>query len=189
MTDRELLHQGCTNHSDEAFNELYERYNNKVKRLLFFLKLANQNTIDDILQQFWLKVYRKASQCKINVDVWLFQIAKSIAIDYMIVEKRQTIYFVGGLTDWLKDILSIDLRTHHVISQPPQGAIRKEIRERVRKSLECLTVNQRYAIVSVYLQGMPVHEAAELLGVAPSTIRNHILHAKYKLRGNLKSIL
>lgn len=53
------------------------------------------------------------------------------------------------------------------------------------RALAALTEQQRCAVLLVHAWGLPLVEAAELLGVSVSSLRNHLRRGLAKLRSNL----
>jgi len=58
----------------------------------------------------------------------------------------------------------------------------------VRAALAALPVDQRAAIVLVDVQGYPVAEAAEMLGVAEGTIKSRCARGRARMAGTLKHL-
>lgn len=62
------------------------------------------------------------------------------------------------------------------------------LRRRIASALDTLSRNQREAFVLVHLEGFTVVEAAEVLGVAPGTIKSHLHRALTMLRTELADL-
>jgi RNA polymerase sigma-70 factor (ECF subfamily) len=58
----------------------------------------------------------------------------------------------------------------------------------IRKAIERLSKNQKAAFIMIEIEGRTSKEAAELLGIAESTLRVHLARSKENLRKDLKGI-
>jgi RNA polymerase sigma-70 factor (ECF subfamily) len=60
-----------------------------------------------------------------------------------------------------------------------------ELRQHVRAALGALPAEQRQAVVMHHLEGMPVAEIAQAMGVRPGTVMSRLARAREALRGRL----
>jgi RNA polymerase sigma-70 factor (ECF subfamily) len=60
-----------------------------------------------------------------------------------------------------------------------------ELRQQVRAALGALPAEQRQAVVMHHLEGMPVAEIAQAMGVRPGTVMSRLARAREALRGRL----
>jgi RNA polymerase sigma-70 factor (ECF subfamily) len=67
---------------NEAFNELYKRYNASIYSYLYYS--VDQNTADELLQEIFLKVIKSKSGFKFEskFKTWLWTITKNTVIDH-----------------------------------------------------------------------------------------------------------
>lgn len=69
-----------------------------------------------------------------------------------------------------------------LLEQPSKSASAKELRDWLERSLALLAPREREAFVLIDLEGFTAGEAAEQLGLSPSTLRASLTLARRKLR-------
>jgi RNA polymerase sigma-70 factor (ECF subfamily) len=70
-------------------------------------------------------------------------------------------------------------------SEPPDRAIRAELRQRVRAAMDQLSESDRDLLAMRYLEQLAIKEIAEFLRLPPATVRMRHLRALNKLEGLL----
>lgn len=71
---------------------------------------------------------------------------------------------------------------------PPEILIDKERRARVRKALDTLPPNQKFAIILKHYEGLSYTEIAEILGVTPKAVEGLIRRAAASLQVRLSPL-
>jgi RNA polymerase sigma-70 factor (ECF subfamily) len=153
-----------------ALGALVTLYEAPVRRLTRAI-LRNAADADDAAQEAMLSALVKLDQYDPHrpFGPWLLRIASNAAIDR---RRRQRVREVSVLRD---DVASTD-------ALPDQQAERQALGERLRAALDQLPERYRLAVVLFDVEGYSHAEIADILGVAPGTVRSAVFHARRRLR-------
>ncbi|OHD63539.1 MAG: hypothetical protein A2176_07065 [Spirochaetes bacterium RBG_13_51_14] len=90
FTDEELV-QLYRNGSDQAFTELYVRYERKLKRLIFYY-IPNTDEADDVFHDTVMRVFRHIDtfNVKRSFSSWIYQIAVNCSKNYIGRHRRES---------------------------------------------------------------------------------------------------
>jgi RNA polymerase sigma-70 factor (ECF subfamily) len=149
-----------------------------VHPMLYRWALANASDVDDaedIAQQALLSVYRKIGQFRgeAPLAVWLYRLTMRTAA-----QRRRTFARRKAL----------DVRAHaevagKVYETDPGGRVdRDRLTALVRECYDRLPPQQRAALTLVDLEGYTPAEAAELMELAPVTLRANLFKARASVR-------
>lgn len=162
----------CQAGDDNAFEQLYDLYNNKTMR--FLKSWLNEEAARDINQEVWLSVYLNIAELMHpeSFRTWLYRITRFAAIDCLRTKQRQ-IEFIETFVNEMSN------KFHGKISH-------EEIEEIVSFDLseiiEMLSPHHREVIILKYWEGMSYEEIALIVGSPIGTIRSRIHHAKQKIK-------
>jgi RNA polymerase sigma-70 factor (ECF subfamily) len=142
--------------------------------------LGNDAEADDLVQEVFLYIYRKATlfdSSKSSARSWIFQVAYTQAF----LRRRQLKargFYTSGIADRL---LEPDPRTNSGADydQSVEGLFG---RDGWQKVLEALTQDQRETLRLHFFEGYTFTEIAEKLGQSYANIRNHHYRGLEKLR-------
>ncbi len=182
VPDRELAAQFRDEGSRRAFDELHERYRDRVFNYLF--RMAGQYQLaEDLTQEVFIAVYFKIGKLKHfdNVGGWIFKIAANIA--RMEFRKRKSSPECGGLIFTGEDGREIDItdlipNNRH---RPDRLAIQKALEASFQDALSELPLFLREVFVLCAIQGVGYGEAANILGIRPKTASSRLSRAKSRL--------
>lgn len=166
-SDVELVELARDGHR-AAFDELIRRHDGRMRSLAFRL-LADRHSMDDALQEGYLKAFRGLAKFRSGSDFapWLYRVVYNACIDEIRRLKRSPV------------------SAQHpgdIESQNPGPAQVVGTAEAVRQALAGLPPDQRVTVVLVDGEGFDHQEAAEILGVAPGTVASRLYRARTKLR-------
>lgn len=174
ITSAEALVQQCIEGDHAAYRLLYERYNKAMFNTA--LRIVNHVTdAEDILQEAFIDAFRqlKDFQGRSTFGAWLKQIViyKSIAV---LKKKRNEFVEMDEVPDVADEVPANDENTWYTV-------------DFIRQSLQQLPDGYR-TILSLYLlEGYDQKEIADILNVAPSTVRSQYIRGKEKLLDLLKN--
>lgn len=128
----------------------------------------------DATQETFLTVFRKAEQFKGNsaLGTWIYRIAVNTCYDLLRKQKRRR-------ADPIPD--HVDPTDHSAEDAVEAAAVRPEIRE----ALATLSNEFRTAVVLSDIEGMPLPEIAEVLGVPVGTVKSRVFRARRLLANEL----
>jgi RNA polymerase sigma-70 factor, ECF subfamily len=158
-----------------AMQALYARHGLRIYR--FILRLTGDATIaEDVLSDVFLDLWRSAARFeqKSQVSTWLLAIARHKALSAR--RRRQD--------------EQLDERTAATIQDstddPETTALKMDRRAILRKCLMRLSPAHREVLDLVYYHDKSVDEAAQIVGVSPSTVKTRMFYARSKMTALLQ---
>jgi len=157
----------------EALGLLVARYAGSVRRVTRAI-LGDADDADDAAQDGLLLALVKLDQHDRTrpFGPWLLRIVANAAIDR---RRRRRVRQAVALDDNLAAGSPL----------PDAEAERRALGERLRTALSELPERYRTALVLFDVEGYSHAEIAEILGVAPGTVRSAVFHARRRLRQQL----
>lgn len=170
--DAELLRAHVEGDSD-AFAELVRRHRDRLWAVAL-RTVGDREEAADAVQDALLSAHRNAARFRGDsaVTTWLHRIVVNACLDR--IRRRQ-----AHPTVPLPDGNRTDDRPSGV--EPAAPAPDHDTALVVREALAALPAEQRAAIVLVDVQGYPVAEAAEMLGVAEGTIKSRCARGRARM--------
>jgi RNA polymerase sigma-70 factor, ECF subfamily len=181
--DLALVH-ACKNGEAAAFEQLVKRYDRKLFRIAQHIT-HNREDAQDVVQEAFLKVFRKLSQFRENsqFSTWLTRItvneslmklrkqysSKEVSIDEDF--QRQDQMAVFEVADWAPN--------------PEQLYRGFELRNILRSELQELQPGLRVVFVLRDVEGMSTEQAAEVLELTPVAVKARLWRARLQLRERL----
>ncbi|MGH3313030.1 MAG: RNA polymerase sigma factor SigM [Streptomyces sp.] len=171
--DRELL----ARHVDgdrQAFGELVRRHRDRLWAVAL-RTLGDREEAADAVQDALISAYRAAHTFRGQsaVTTWLHRITVNACLD----RARKTASRRTSLTDDTERLDQL-LEPHESAAVPAE---RQDLHRQLIAALAELPAEQRAALVLVDMQGYPVAEAAEVLGVAVGTVKSRCARGRARL--------
>ena len=160
--------------SDEAFERVYTQYGKRVYGY-FWCKTGNAHTAEDLTADLFLKVIREYGRfdaAKAPFEVWLFRLARNLAVDHHRVQGRKTARTVE--LDEARDVAAGGTPELRVIQNERDAAVRAAILQ--------LPEKQRHIVSLKYAAGMKNAEIAAIAGLTESNAGVVLHRALEKLR-------
>jgi len=169
----ELLVLRCRRRDKGAMEELIHHWE---RRLFYYIRrlLDSEEDTWDVLQETWLKIIGSIGDLREprSLPMWLYRIARNTAMS-----RLRGRYADRALLDDSEDISEVDQTT---------DTFSFEDAEMVHYGLSQLSLPHREVLTLFFLQDLSIDEIAELLGVAPGTIKSRLHFAKRALRAVLE---
>ena len=162
----------CKSGQREAFEELFALYQPRLK--YYVRRLDSSGQTDDILQDIWIKVFRKIRKLKDNnsFGVWLYRIARN----EVFLRFRKNEQFVE---------LSEDIE--HPQYSDDNHEFSAEDAEQLHESLNKIQPYHREVLTLSFIEQMTYQQIAEVIGCSIGTVRSRIFYAKQSLRNEMES--
>ena len=182
QTDEELVRLGQAGDT-RAFDELVDRYRDKVFRLSFKI-LRHEDDAAEAMQDAFLSAYRGLKNFKIEstFSTWLYRIATNAALmkyrkrrdGHVSLEQSQSSNEDAEpmqLTDWS--------------TQPVQDLLDSETRDVMEEGIQRLSEELRTVFVLRDVEGLSNTEVSEVLHLSVAAVKSRLHRARLELRGRL----
>ncbi|MFI5959597.1 RNA polymerase sigma factor SigM [Cryptosporangium sp. NPDC051539] len=168
LDDRSLLHAHVDGDS-EAFAELVRRHRDRLWAVAL-RTLGNTEDAADALQDALLSAYRSAGSYRgeAAVTTWMHRIVVNACLDR--VRRRQA-----------RPTVPLPEDDGRAPAAPNDPIASRETAIDVRAALFELPDDQRIALVLVDVQGHPVADVAEMLGIAVGTVKSRCARGRARL--------
>ena len=170
--DVELL-QAIAAQDEAALAQLYDRYRAILFGLLMRI-LNNREEAEDVLQELFLQVWRRAADFDENRGrpfTWLVTMARSRGIDRLRALASRERVAVEGARDEAE-----------AVSDAASDAFRSEQRGLVNSALAQLPDEQKRPLMLAYFDGLTQSEIAARLGAPLGTVKTRMRTGMMKLR-------
>ena len=175
VEDRDLILQARRDNV-EAYNLLVSRWEKRIYNYLLRL-VKNKEDALDLSQDVFLKAYQNLRKLEDpgRFAPWLYRIAHNEA--YSLLRKNRPEVDLEGVEP-------------DIWAEPGVGRrmLPMEVRMAVERALQCLTDDQREAVVLKIYQGFKFEEMAEILDCPVSTVKSRLYTALDLLKGTLTSV-
>lgn len=173
LDDRELLARHIDGDPD-AFGEIVRRHRDRLWAVAV-RTLGDREEAADAVQDALISAYRAAHTFRGQsaVTTWLHRITVNACLD----RARKAASRRTQLTDDTER-LDLLLEPHESAALPAE---RQDLNRQLVEALSQLPAEQRAALVLVDMQGYPVAEAAEVLGIAVGTVKSRCARGRARL--------
>lgn len=182
-TDENLIlkfQQGDLN----AYNELVNRYQNKLLNFIYYY-VGNLELAEDVVQDTMIRLYNKKHYYReiAKFSTWIYTIAKNIANTELRKKKRKGIVSLSNLTKNDKD--------YEIVStyNSPEHDIEAEFTNlKIRKAINNLSEKYLDVIILRDIESKTYEEIAYLINLPIGTVKSRINRGRIKLQQELKSL-
>ncbi len=164
---------------DFALDELMRRKTPPLVRLAANI-VGNEEDARDIVQIAFIKVWdsRHRFDRRFSPNTWIYRIVSNLAIDHLRSRKARMRSLEGFHLQLEHQRGELGARQFAPLSEP-------EVRAIFGQLAQTLTEKQRAVFVLREMEGLKGTEIARILGLRPSTVRNHLLNSRRILRQEL----
>ncbi len=151
-----------------AFTELVRCYHDRLRYYLRRLSV-DESTVDDVLQDVWLKVFRGLAKLRRPraLPVWLYRIARNAAL----AEHRRH-----------RAVVELEQEPQAPSSAQRHTDFAPEDAGRIHAALDRLPPHHRDVLVLRFLEELSYEDIADIVGSPLGTVRSRIHYAKHALR-------
>ncbi len=182
--DRALAEGLCAG-QESAYEALILRFEQPVYGLVSRL-LANPADASDVVQEVFLKVFRKVNGFRLesSLKTWIYRIAVNEARNHQRwfmrhrgkeVELEPALKDHAGVQDWVPD----------PGRNPYEQTLDHETEALLESALEKVSPNYRAALILREMEGLSYEEIADILGISLGTVKSRILRGRESLRKRL----
>ena len=176
--DQDLLAK-IASRDEAAFAQLLDRHLENVRGLAWRV-LGNQEDVDDIAQEVFLKLWKNPQNYtpgKAKFSTWLYRITLNACIDRQRKTKSSNVIPIGE---------HIEATIADSAPTPEGSAINTSRAERVAQAIARLPARQRHAIALSHFQELNNIEAAQAMETTVEAIESLLGRARRSLKGFLQ---
>ncbi len=170
-TDELLLHRYAKAGDPAAFRELVDRYAGLVYGISLRVT-GDRHAAEDVCQDCFLELARKARMVRENVAGWLHAVATSRSLNVVRSRQRRTRREQTVATDAV------------AAAESPES---RELQSLVDRALNGLSDDLRLPIILHYLQGQSQQQVAQRLGINQATVSRRLQRGVEQLRRRIRS--
>ena len=165
-----------------AFDELYSRYSEPIRRFLFQMTWDN-DLAEDFLQETFLRLYRTRHRYEPTgkFSTFLLQIAKN----YYLTQRRTT-RLHGEIVSLVDSPAGFENIRANARIEPEVRLIEDYMQLRIRRAIAALTAAERMVFVLAHFEDRKYAEIAELLAIPVGTVKSRMHAAVNRLRNILR---
>jgi RNA polymerase sigma-70 factor, ECF subfamily len=171
-SDDDLL-RGCQRRDDDAVRELTRRYNQRLFRIARSI-LRQDADAEDVVQDTYVRVFTHLEQFRgdSSVGTWLVRIAINLALGRL---RRR------------RDTVNIDdTPAASADAGPEKQMANQQLRALLERAIDELPDAFRTVFVARIVEGLSIHETAELLHLRPETVKTRVHRARVALRRTIE---
>lgn len=165
----------------EDFGHIIDKYENPLKRYIRRVARPNEDDLDILLQDVFIKVYENLNDFDqtLPFSSWIYRIAHNESIDFL----RKKKYFGGSLDDISNDDEGVSLiDTLSSDTDIVTETDTKYIKKCIEAVLDDLEPKYRSVLVLKFLEEKDYNEISDILRKPPGTIATLIHRAKKEFR-------
>lgn len=174
----ELIQQSDTS----AFDELYNRYNQRLLYYFYRMLGCDEEKAQDFLQDIFLKIIERPQQfiSKQKFNSWIFTVAHNMCKnEYRRIDVRRIID-----NDVNPDSISIGFENSY--NQIEQDIDEKIFESRLFIELTKLNPDYQSTFLLRYQENLSIKEISEILECSEGTVKARLFHTTRKLMSRLK---
>lgn len=177
LTD-EVLMKRISDGNQAAFNELYERYNERLFYYFFRMLGSCEETANDFLQDIFLKIIDKPELFNPDYSFkrWIFSVAHNMCKnEYRKRENRKNVLQNLAPNDFVDETDDFEKNKIRLL-------------ELAFREMNGLTEKSKEVLLLKYKENFSVEEMAEILELPTGTVKSRLYYARNELSGVLKRI-
>jgi len=183
VTDEDLVARARTK-DFAAFEELVDRYEDKIFRLAFRF-VRNETEAKEIVQDTFLLVWRKLDTFKGDSQFgsWLYRVATNTALMRLRAQRRHPEISTEELpVDYLDNYGQIPAAGENWAKRPDDELQSDELRRRIQNAVDELPEIYRTVFIIRDVEGLSTEETAEVLEISIPTVKTRLHRARLALR-------
>ena len=162
-----LLSQCALADNRDAFGQLVEAYQPRVRRFLLNLTMGDEMLTDDLAQETFIKAYVGIRSFKglSSFGTWLYRIAYNEFYNHTRRHHEEHVEDIARLGD---------------VSTAANDAIDASMT--VQEAMARLGENERVAVTLFYIEDQPLKQVAKIMHMPEGTVKSLVYRAKDKMR-------
>ncbi|GGX30269.1 RNA polymerase sigma factor [Aquimarina muelleri] len=173
LTDEELVEKIVVHKNTILFEEIYDRYAQKIYNKCFgFVK--SKEEAKDLTQDVFLKLFTKLSSYKkqAKFSTWLYSFTYNLCVNFVNRNKENKI---NKYSDVLKDH---DIHLHIEVNEDSLFQMRVD---KLQKAIELIDPNEKSILLLKYQDDVSIKELQILLNINESAVKMRLKRAKSRI--------
>lgn len=169
-----------------AFEELVARHRDKIYARAFSM-LRNEDEALDLSQEAWVKAWQRLKQFQGDSSfvTWTTRIVINLCLDQLRRQKRQRLESIEQMNE---ETGGVERHMPVVTPNPTEGLERAELRQRINRAMDQLSVEHRTVLVLHEYQGLEYKEIARAVGCSIGTVMSRLFYARRRMASLLASL-
>jgi len=181
--DLALVH-ACKNGDAAAFEQLVERYDVRLFGIAQHIT-HNREDAEDVVQESFLKVFRKLHQFRENSQFSTWMIRITVNESLMKLRKQRTTKEFSMDEDFHGEERTAPFEVADWAPNPEELYRGSELRDILRSELQELRPSLRVVFVLRDIEGLSTEQTAEALELTPVAVKARLWRARLQLRAQL----
>ena len=169
-----------------ALNQIVRENHGKVFGCAMKM-LKDEAAAEDAAQETFIRAWRALDRFdgRSGLSTWLYRICVNVCLTRIRTRKRRQ----SKEVELRQSRISILTDPEHPEAGPEESVAGFQLQARLEMALEELPETLRMTVILVLIQGLPHHEAADVLGCSAGTIAWRVHEARRRLRRKLRDVL
>jgi RNA polymerase sigma-70 factor (ECF subfamily) len=187
-TDESLVRE-CQGGRLAAFDELINRYKERLYGVLYNLTSNHEDT-NDLLMETFDKAFRSLGTFKGEASfyTWLYRIAVNRTFNHLEKRKKHSRNMSLNDIDWDLDEKG-EWADSPLRADPEKRAELNELQIKLNQSLQKLSDDHRAVVVLADIEGLPLADVAKVVGCSEGTVKSRLHYAHQHLQKMLSGYL
>jgi RNA polymerase sigma-70 factor (ECF subfamily) len=168
-----------------AFAELFVHFSPLLKAFLMSNGGQNIETVEEIVQETMIKVWRKAANYSASqgaASTWIYTIARNTRIDVIRSQSRRNPDQLHADDVYNDNYESLDAQS------PQSSLVRLRDKKQIKEKLGELPQDQAEVLTLMYFEGKSGQQVADMLDLPLGTVKSRIRLALAKMKLSLKAL-
>ena len=191
LSDEKLVRSFVETQDEEAFNEVVDRYADKIYRLALRIT-HNPSDAEDVLQEVFITLIEKLNTFRgdSRFSTWLYRVAANASYIHLKSERKYgSDISLGECASCSEDGALRGVEMKDWSDRPDEVLLSREVMEIIEKSVDELPVAYRVVFHLKDVEGLTNHEVAKITGLSLPNIKARVHRARLFLRDRLSDYL
>lgn len=175
----ETLVQAAQKGDMVAFEELVARHRDKIYARAYSM-MRNEDEALDLSQEAWVKGWQRLIQFQgeASFATWMTRIVINLCLDQLRRHKRVRAESIEQMDE---EVGGVERQMPVVEANPTAGLERNELRQRIDKALDQLSVEHRTALILHEFEDLEYKEIAKRMKCSIGTVMSRLFYARRKM--------